>query len=140
LIFHIKFFRKNYSICWVIIVDISFQFRTTIFYVLYRGFLFYKLLRQNSYCIVVVSFIGEGTRSIYFSIEFWSCFQCDMFFSFYYSAIRYSHDSLIAKMYWPVITSWFFLYQTFEKKICYMFSNLSRFFISNVSDKFLLSV
>ena len=30
--------------------------------------------------IVVVSFIGEGTRSIYFTIGFWSCFQCDMFF------------------------------------------------------------
>ena len=49
--------------------------------------------------IVVVSFIGEGTRSIYFSIEFWNFFQCDMFFSFYYSTIRYSHDSLIAKTY-----------------------------------------
>ena len=54
--------------------------------------------------IVVVCFIDEGTRSIYFSIGFWSCFQCDMFCSFYYSTIRYSHDSLIAKMYWPVTT------------------------------------
>jgi hypothetical protein len=40
-----------------------------------------------------------------FSIAFWSCFSVwYFFFSFYYSTIRYLHDSLIAKTYWPVIT------------------------------------
>ena len=39
-----------------------------------------------------------------FLLHFGIVFQCDIYFSFYYSTIRYFHDSLIAETYWPVIT------------------------------------
>ena len=52
---------------------------------------FFHITRSRPFSQRIVRFL-----ELFFSMIF--------FFSFYYSTIRYFHDSLIAKTYWPVIT------------------------------------
>jgi hypothetical protein len=94
---------------------------STIFWILgmFRIILFHitlplsqKIFLSDLGVVSTVWYFFHITRSRPFSqriVRFFYCilemfFSMIFFFSFYNSTIRYFHDSLIAKTYWPVIT------------------------------------